>query len=145
MAQVDGFKRGRQRADGDRTQIKLSMLIMAFVTESRQQTDALVQHALGRHRRFLNVFGTGGDVTAGAIKPYDFRPDRRSDRAEPGHRLRRTWSAEKIAQYAALGIDNLQLNMNFGAPHEQVMRSLELFATQVDAGDTLNENAPRLG
>ena len=39
--------------------------------------------------------------------------------------------AEKISRYAALNIDNLQLNMNFGAPHEQVMRSLELFATRV--------------
>ena len=39
--------------------------------------------------------------------------------------------AEKIARYAALGIDNLQLNMNFGAPHAQVLRSLELFARRV--------------
>ena len=39
--------------------------------------------------------------------------------------------AEKISRYAALGLDDLQLNMDFGAPHRTVMRSLELFATRV--------------
>ncbi len=38
VAQVEGFRRGRQRAEGNRDRIKLSMLIMAFVTEDRRQT-----------------------------------------------------------------------------------------------------------
>jgi alkanesulfonate monooxygenase SsuD/methylene tetrahydromethanopterin reductase-like flavin-dependent oxidoreductase (luciferase family) len=130
IAQVEGFQRGRARAHGNRSRIKLSMLIMAFVTESRRQTDELVQHALGRHRRFVNVFGTEGEVTGGAIKLYD--SDLTAEQIEenlvigPPDKV-----AEKIARYAALGIDNLQLNMNFGAPHVQVLRSLELFARHV--------------
>ena len=36
-----------------------------------------------------------------------------------------------LKRYEALGIDNLMLNMNFGASHRDVMRSLELFATRV--------------
>ncbi len=89
-----------------------------------------MQHALGRHRRFLNVFGTAGDVTAGAIRPHE--SDLTAEQIEQNLVIGPPEVvAEKIAQYAALGIDNLQLNMNFGASHEQVMRSLELFATQV--------------
>jgi alkanesulfonate monooxygenase SsuD/methylene tetrahydromethanopterin reductase-like flavin-dependent oxidoreductase (luciferase family) len=38
---------------------------------------------------------------------------------------------EKLKTYEALGIHNMQLNMNFGANHHDVMRSLELFATRV--------------
>lgn len=130
VVQVEGFKRGRERAVGDRARIKLSMLIMAFVTESRRQTDEMVQHALGRHRRFLNVFGTDGEVTGGAIRPYD--SDLTAEQIEENLVIGPPEVvAEKIARYAALGIDNLQLNMNFGAPHEQVLRSLELFARRV--------------
>jgi alkanesulfonate monooxygenase SsuD/methylene tetrahydromethanopterin reductase-like flavin-dependent oxidoreductase (luciferase family) len=130
VAQVEGFTRGRQRAAGDRARIKLSMLIMAFVTESRRQTDEMVQHALGRHRRFLNVFGTDGEVTGGAIRPYD--SDLTAEQIEENLVIGPPeLVAEKLARYAALGIDNLQLNMNFGASHEQVLRSLEIFARQV--------------
>jgi len=130
IAQVEGFKRGRARASGDTSRIRLSMLIMAFVTETPQQTAELVQHALGRHRRFLNVFGTHGQVTGGAIRPFesDLSPaeiERNLVIGPPDV------VAEKISHYAALGIDDLQLNMDFGAPHPQVMRSLELFATRV--------------
>jgi len=130
IAQVDGFRRGRARAAGDQARIRLSMLIMAFVTESRQQTEELVQHALGRHRRFLNVFGTRGEVTAGAIHPYD--SDLTAAEIEENLVIGPPeMVAEKISRYTALGIDDLQLNMDFGAPHQQVLRSLELFATRV--------------
>ena len=130
IAQVEGFKNGRERAPGDRSGVKLSMLIMAFVTEHRRQTDDMVQHALGRHRRFLNVFGTEGEVTGGTIKLYD--SDLTAKQIEENLVIGPPdVVAEKISHYAALGIDNLQLNMNFGAPHDQVLRSLELFARQV--------------
>jgi alkanesulfonate monooxygenase SsuD/methylene tetrahydromethanopterin reductase-like flavin-dependent oxidoreductase (luciferase family) len=130
IAQVEGFQRGRARAPWDRSRTKLSMLIMAFVTDSRRQTDELVQQALGRHRRFLNVFGTEGEVTGGAIKLYD--SDLTAEQIEENLVIGPPdVVAEKIARYAALGIDNLQLNMNFGAPHAQVLRSLELFARRV--------------
>ncbi|MBV9784563.1 MAG: LLM class flavin-dependent oxidoreductase [Acidisphaera sp.] len=130
IAQVEGFKRGRARATGDKSRIRLSMLIMAFVTESRRQTDELVQHALNRHRRFLNVFTTPGEVAGGAIRLIE--SDLTAEQIErnlvigPPELV-----AQKLSEYAALQIDNLQVNMNFGAPHAQVMRSLELFATRV--------------
>lgn len=130
IAQVNGFRAGRARAASDRQGIRLSMLIMAFVTESRRQTEELVQLALGRHRRFVDVPGTKGEVSRGAIRPYD--SDLTAVQIEDNLVIGSPEVvAEKIRRYAALGIDDLQLNMNFGAPHEQVMRSLELFATRV--------------
>ena len=130
IAQVEGFKRGRERAIGDKSRVRLSMLIMAFVTEDRRHTDELVQHALGRHRRFLNAFGTKGEVKAGALSLHE--SDLTAEQIEQNLVIGPPdMVAEKISRYAELKIDNLQVNMNFGAPHAQVMRSLELFATRV--------------
>jgi alkanesulfonate monooxygenase SsuD/methylene tetrahydromethanopterin reductase-like flavin-dependent oxidoreductase (luciferase family) len=130
VAQVEGFKRGRERAVGDKSRVRLSMLIMAFVTENRRHTDELVQHALGRHRRFLNAFGTKGEVKAGALSLHE--SDLTAEQIEQNLVIGPPdVVAEKISRYAELKIDNLQVNMNFGAPHDQVMRSLELFATRV--------------
>ena len=39
--------------------------------------------------------------------------------------------AEHLKRYEALGIHNMQMNMNFGANHRDVLRSQELFATRV--------------
>jgi alkanesulfonate monooxygenase SsuD/methylene tetrahydromethanopterin reductase-like flavin-dependent oxidoreductase (luciferase family) len=128
-AQADAFQRGRTKAGG-KASVKLSMLIMLFVTESRQQTDAMIQHALGRHRRFANVFGGEGEVERGAIKPYDVELTAADIEKNliigPAETC-----IERLKDYEALGMDNIQLNMSFGASHTEVMRSLELFATRV--------------
>lgn len=130
VAQAEAFKTGRIKAAKPDFFQSFSMLIMLFVTESREETDAMVRHALGRHRRFLNVFGGEGEVVRGAITPYE------SDLTEDEIRKNLIIGsaeecAERLEDYARLGIDELQLNMNFGAPHARVMRSLELFATRV--------------
>ncbi|HUI18910.1 MAG TPA: LLM class flavin-dependent oxidoreductase [Alphaproteobacteria bacterium] len=130
IEQAGGFARGVGLA-GDRARgLRLSMLVMLFVTESEAQKRAMLEHALGRHRRFVNVYQTRGEVRRGAIKPYDV--DLTLEEIEtnliigpPGHCRR------KLEQYAAQGIHNMQLNMNFGASHAEVMRSLEVFAREV--------------
>jgi alkanesulfonate monooxygenase SsuD/methylene tetrahydromethanopterin reductase-like flavin-dependent oxidoreductase (luciferase family) len=129
-AQAKAFFRGQERGEGRAKGARLSMLIMLFVTESDAQREHLIDHAVGRHRRFLNVFGGEGEVERGAIKLYE------SDL--PRDEIARNliigppeYCIEQLSAYAALGIHNIQLNMNFGAPHREVMRSLELFATRV--------------
>lgn len=130
VAQATAFQRGRAKSEGSKEHLKLSMLIMLFVTDGRRQTEELVRHALGRHRRFVNVFGGEGEVERGAIKPYDV------DLTEAD--IERNLiigppevCVDRLKAYAELGIDEIQLNMNFGASHAEVMRSLEMFATQV--------------
>lgn len=130
VAQTEAFKTGRARAGTANPSQRLSMLIMLFVTEDRQEADAAVRHALGRHKRFLNVYGGEGEVVGGAIKPYE------TDLTEDDIRKNLIIGspeecAERLQDYAALGIDELQLNMNFGAPHASILRSLDLLATKV--------------
>ena len=129
-AQVGAYHKGRNKSPNPPASQALSMLIMLFVTESKEQTEALAQHALDRHRRFLNVFGGEGEVKGGAIKPFD--SDLSLEQIKQNLIIGSPEECiERLKAYAQLGIDEIQLNMNFGAPHAQVMRSLELFATRV--------------
>jgi alkanesulfonate monooxygenase SsuD/methylene tetrahydromethanopterin reductase-like flavin-dependent oxidoreductase (luciferase family) len=107
-----------------------SMLRMGFVTKSDADTRAKLELALENHRRFVNVFETPGTVKGGAIVPVDV-PETIDD-------IRRSLiigspqeCIDKLAHYAELGIDDVQINMNFGAAHRDVMGSLERFATSV--------------
>jgi alkanesulfonate monooxygenase SsuD/methylene tetrahydromethanopterin reductase-like flavin-dependent oxidoreductase (luciferase family) len=130
VAQVGAYHEGRKALQKPPVSQALSMLIMLFVTESSQQTEKLARLALERHRRFLNVFGGEGEVTGGAIKPYD--TDLTIEDIKKNLIIGSPEEcAARLRDYAALGIDDIQLNMNFGAPHAEVMRSLELFATRV--------------
>jgi len=130
VEQAGGFARGVEKAAGAADDLRLSMLVMLFVTESDSQKQAMLEHALGRHRRFVNVYQTAGEVHRGAIKPYDV--DLTLEQIEtnliigpPRH------CREKLEKYAKQGIHNMQLNMDFGAAHAEVMRSLETFAHEV--------------
>jgi len=109
---------------------KHSMLRMGFVTKNEADTQAKLQVALENHRRFVNVFDTKGTVEGGAIVPLDV-PETLED-------IRRSLiigspqeCVDKIAHYAELGIDDIQVNMNFGASHAEVMDGLERFAVHV--------------
>lgn len=128
VAQAEAFHAGCKAAPGGGQ--RLSMLIMLFVTESEEQKATMIHHALGRHRRFVNVFGGAGEVERGAIKPYDVDLSE-EDIARNLIIGSPEECAERLQDYAKLGIDELQLNMNFGASHAEVLRSLELFATRV--------------
>jgi alkanesulfonate monooxygenase SsuD/methylene tetrahydromethanopterin reductase-like flavin-dependent oxidoreductase (luciferase family) len=130
VEQAGGFWSGVAKPGAAGRGRKLSMLVMLFVTDSDLQKQAMLEHALHRHRRFVNVYQTTGEVERGAIKPYDV--DLTLDEIEtnliigpPEH------CRKKLEQYAAQGIHNMQLNMNFGAGHAEVMRSLERFAHEV--------------
>jgi alkanesulfonate monooxygenase SsuD/methylene tetrahydromethanopterin reductase-like flavin-dependent oxidoreductase (luciferase family) len=130
IEQAGSFFAGVAKAAAPARDLRLSMLVMLFVTEDEAQKQRMLDHAMGRHRRFVNVYGTPGEVVGGAITPHD--TDLTLDDIEmnliigpPEH------CRAKLEAYAALGIHNLQLNMNFGASHAEVMRSLERFAAEV--------------
>lgn len=130
VAQAQAFQRGREKADSCGIGTQLSMLIMLFVTDRQEQKDRMLEHALGRHRRFTNVFGGPGEVTAGEIKPYDVDMSladiERNLIIGPAEQC-----VERLKEYEALGIDNMQLNMSFGGSHRDIMESLDTFATKV--------------
>ena len=134
----DPFEAARKQANaftsalppGNPKNQRHSMLRMGFVTKSDAETREKLEIALENHRRFVNVFETPGTVKGGAIVPIDV-PETIDD-------IRRSLiigspqeCVDKLAHYAALGIDDVQINMNFGAAHGDVMESLERFAAHV--------------
>ena len=128
-AQAEAFHRGHSKAES-RSDQRLSMLIMLFVSRDAQQKETMINHALGRHRRFLNVFGGEGEVEGGAIKLYESDLTAREIEQNliigtPEHCI------EKLQEYRALGIHNIQLNMSFGATHDEVIDSMKAFAQRV--------------
>lgn len=106
------------------------MLRMCYVTESRADAEEKLALAMENNRRFVRVFNTPGLVKGGAIVPIDVEVTE----AEVENALiigTPEQCVEKLKRYEALGIHNMQMNMNFGANHRDVLRSLELFATRV--------------
>ncbi|MGF7162121.1 alkanesulfonate monooxygenase SsuD/methylene tetrahydromethanopterin reductase-like flavin-dependent oxidoreductase (luciferase family) [Rhodoligotrophos appendicifer] len=109
---------------------KHSMLRMGFVTENEADTQNKLQLALENHRRFVNVFDTPGTVEGGAIIPLDV-PETLEDIRKSLIIGSAQECVDKIAHYDALGIDDIQVNMDFGASHKDVMGALERFAVHV--------------
>jgi alkanesulfonate monooxygenase SsuD/methylene tetrahydromethanopterin reductase-like flavin-dependent oxidoreductase (luciferase family) len=110
--------------------LKLSMLRMCYVSNDRRDIEEKIAMALENHRRFVRVYNTPGKVERGAIVPMDV--DITPEEAENALVIGTPEEcAAKLKTYETLEIHNMQLNMNFGASHRDVMRSQELFATRV--------------
>ena len=109
---------------------KLSMLRMCYVSEDRADIAEKLEMVVENHRRFVCVFNTPGQVKRGAIVPIDV--DITPEEAENSLVIGTPEQCiAKLKTYEALGIHNMQLNMNFGANHRDVMRSVEMFSTRV--------------
>jgi alkanesulfonate monooxygenase SsuD/methylene tetrahydromethanopterin reductase-like flavin-dependent oxidoreductase (luciferase family) len=107
-----------------------SMLRMGFVTKNETDTAAKLQLALENHQRFVNVFDTPGTVQGGAIVPLEV-PETTEDIRKSLIIGSPQECLDKISHYAELGIDDIQLNMNFGGSHKDVMDALERFAVHI--------------
>ena len=128
--QAEAFGAAKLQA-GPRAQgLRMSMLRNAYVSLSETDLREKVAMGLQKQRQFANVYNTPGEVQRGKIKLIDVAVTE----AEIANNIiigTPERCIETLERYRALGIDNLMLNMNFGAPHRDVMRSLELFATRV--------------
>lgn len=109
---------------------QLSMLRMGYVARNEADAAEKVQMAYENHQRFVNMFSTPGTVTNGAIEPLPVDKSLQDirDRLIIGTAEQ---CIQKLHHYAELGIHDIQVNMNFGASHSDVMGSLERFGTQV--------------
>ncbi len=128
-AQAEGFLRGKAEADPNAGN-RLSMLRMAYVARDERDKREKMAIAHENHRRFTNVFTTPGTVTGGAIVPLDV-----TETVEDMERVLIIGTVEECIErfgaYAELGIDDLLLNMSFGASHMDVMTAMERFMTRV--------------
>jgi alkanesulfonate monooxygenase SsuD/methylene tetrahydromethanopterin reductase-like flavin-dependent oxidoreductase (luciferase family) len=109
---------------------RFSMLRMGYVAADEADMREKVGLAYANHQRFMNVFNTPGTVRDGAIVPLEVDDTLQDleDRLLIG--TPQQW-IDKLGPYAELGIHDIQLNMNFGASHADVMKSLERFAAHV--------------
>jgi alkanesulfonate monooxygenase SsuD/methylene tetrahydromethanopterin reductase-like flavin-dependent oxidoreductase (luciferase family) len=127
-AQAEGFRRGKTEAVvKDR---RLSMLRMAYVAKDERDKREKMAIAHENHRRFTNVFTTPGTVVEGAIVPVDV-PETVEDMEKVLIIGTVEECIERFNAYAGLGIDDLLLNMSFGASHADVMAAMERFVTKV--------------
>lgn len=127
--QADAFARAASHAP-NAAALRLSMLRNAYVSTDQADIREKVGLAHAKQRQFANVFNTPGEVHRGQIKLLDIAltPEEIANNIIIGSPDQ---CIETLERYRALGIHNMMLNMNFGASHRDVMRSLELFATRV--------------
>jgi alkanesulfonate monooxygenase SsuD/methylene tetrahydromethanopterin reductase-like flavin-dependent oxidoreductase (luciferase family) len=109
---------------------RFSMLRMGYVAANEADAREKVALAYANHQRFVNVFSTEGTVRQGEIVPLEVDDTLRDieDRLLIGTPQQ---CIDKLGPYAELGIHDIQLNMNFGTSHVDVMNSLERFAAHV--------------
>ena len=109
---------------------RLSMLRMGYIAANEADAREKIALAYANHQRFMNVFTTPGTVRHGEIVPIevDDTPKDLEQRLLIGTAQQ---VVDKLGPYAELSIHDIQLNMNFGTSHADVMKSLERFAAQV--------------
>ncbi|MDH3692280.1 MAG: LLM class flavin-dependent oxidoreductase [Gammaproteobacteria bacterium] len=129
-AQADAFHKGLRDAGPAATDRELSMLRMVYVAKDDADARRKLEIAYANHQRFSNVFNTPGEVYKGAIKPIDV--DITVDEiAQSLIICTADECVERLKIYEGFGIHEINLNMGFGADHEDVMASMKRFATKV--------------
>jgi alkanesulfonate monooxygenase SsuD/methylene tetrahydromethanopterin reductase-like flavin-dependent oxidoreductase (luciferase family) len=109
---------------------RLSMLRMGYIAANEADAREKIALAFANHQRFMNVFTTPGTVRHGEIVPIEVE-DTPADLEQRLLIGTAQQVIDKLGSYAKLGIHDIQLNMNFGTGHADVMRSLERLSTQV--------------
>src|SRR5262249_7220358 len=127
--QAAAFHQGRAEAPSARSP-RLSMLRMGFACRNRHEVDQKVALAVVNDQRHHNLRSGDGEVIEGAIVPHatgrTLGDVEQALLIATGNQL-----VDKLGSYNELGIDELILNMSFGAAHRDVMASMELLAAQV--------------
>jgi len=128
--QAGAFNDAVRDADGSLDHLKFSMLRMLYVARDRDDAREKIAIAYENHRRFSNVFDTPGQVKNGAIVPIDV-PETLEEVADALLIGTAEEIVEKLGIYGELKVQDLLLNMSFGASHSDVMASMERFARDV--------------
>ncbi len=128
--QAESFFRGVKEAGPEAGRLRFSMLRVGFVARDEKDARDKARLAHGYYRRFTNVFESRGEISGGAIKPAAMK-DTVDDIAEVLLIGTAERVIEKLKAYAALGIHEVNLNMNIGAGIDETLASIERFATEV--------------
>lgn len=127
------FHQGRERAGGRRGEQRLAILRAGFPTRTEAELEERIDETLINHRinQRLHYFIQNADPS-GYVSPdpLDEEPTREEILENlvlgtPEECLR------KVEEYAALGVDQLMVQFDFGPSHEEILDAMELFAREV--------------
>lgn len=128
--QATAFNDAVRDAGGTLDHLKFSMLRMLYVAKDENDAREKVGLAYENHRRFCNVFDTPGTVKGGAIEPIVVEES--IDDVRDALLIGTAGElVDKLEAYDALNVQDLLLNMSFGASHTDVMASMERFARDI--------------
>jgi alkanesulfonate monooxygenase SsuD/methylene tetrahydromethanopterin reductase-like flavin-dependent oxidoreductase (luciferase family) len=130
---AEAFHTAREAVGGVRGEQRLGILRGAWTAETEGDARRHVETALVNHRinQRLHHFTQRADPRAYvAPEPLETEP---SDDEIYENLIMGTpeQCLEKLERYHELGVDNVLLMFDFGAPHDEVMASMRLFAEEV--------------
>ena len=136
-AQVSAFHRGRAAGPGGN---RLSLQRGVYLVRNAAERQRMVEQAYQYYKSFDNVFGGPGLVDQGIVRPLP----RTQTVEELGANIVicvRDEMIDRLAEYEALGIDDVIVTSNFGQPQSETLAMMERFAAEVMPHFTLKKQA----
>lgn len=136
-AQVSAFHRGRAAGPGGN---RLSLQRGVYLVRNAAERQRMVEQAYQYYKSFDNVFGGPGLVDQGIVRPLP----RTQTVDELGANIvicERDEMIDRLAEYEALGIDDVIVTSNFGQPQSETLAMMERFAAEVMPHFTLKKQA----
>ena len=126
-AQVSAFHRGKA-AGGHANRLSLQRGV--YLVQSEAERRRMVAFAHRYYSSFDNVFGGPGIVDQGIIRPLP----RAQTPEELGQNIlicQKDEMIDRLADYAALGIDEIIVTSNFGQPQDETLCMMSQFAAEI--------------
>ncbi len=130
IAQINGFKRGKQEMGEAGKDLTLTLSRVAFLVENQKEHDIVLDQAYEYYKRFDNVFKGPGTVSNGAIEPLP----RKQSKEELDENLlicTKEEMIEKLSYYAEHNVDRILLNPVFGMPQARTLETIEAIAKDI--------------
>jgi len=131
-AQVGAFHRGRAAgiSAGGPGGNRLSLQRGVYLVRNAAERQRMVEQACRYYMSFDNVFGGPGLVDQGIVRPLA----RNQTVEELGQNIvicGRDEMIDRLAEYQALGIDDVIVTSSFGQPQAETLAMMERFAAEV--------------
>ncbi|WP_027967772.1 LLM class flavin-dependent oxidoreductase [Halomonas halocynthiae] len=125
--QVSSFREGAKENGQEQ---KISVLRGGFITENPEESRVIKELAYEYYKRFSNIFQGPGKVEMGEVLalPMEQTFEELSKNLIIGTKGE---VIDSLSQYAESGIDEVNLNLDMGASHVEVMKSIERFGKEV--------------
>jgi alkanesulfonate monooxygenase SsuD/methylene tetrahydromethanopterin reductase-like flavin-dependent oxidoreductase (luciferase family) len=108
----------------------LSLQRGVYLVRNAAERQRMVEQAYQYYKSFDNVFGGPGIVDQGIIRPLP----RSQTPEELGQNIlicQKDQMIDRLAEYAALGIDEIIVTSNFGQPQDETLAMMTQFAAEI--------------